>query len=59
MGYKAYDVKVKRKVDIKKPKLVKFKNGRYAISGTSSVSGNKVSLIISTDKAKEIKKNGL
>ena len=35
----AYDVKARKKVQIKDPKVVQLKNGRYAIKGTSSETG--------------------
>ncbi len=41
-----YDVKARRKVTIENPRLVQFKNGRYALKGESSVSGTKVCRII-------------
>jgi len=46
MGYTAYDVKAKKKVTIKNPKVVKLKNGMYAIQGTSPVTGNTVTRIV-------------
>tara|TARA_B100000678_G_C17981647_1_gene411271 strand:- start:292 stop:459 length:168 start_codon:yes stop_codon:yes gene_type:complete len=39
---KAYDVAAKKTVEIKNPKVVKMKNGRYAIKGKSSATGNNV-----------------
>lgn len=50
MGYTAYDVKAKKNVTIKEPKVVKLKNGMYAISGTSPLSGNKVFRIVGKKK---------
>ena len=38
MEYTAYDVKAKKKVKVQNPKVVKMKNGRYAVTGTSSAS---------------------
>ena len=40
--WQAYDVKARKKVNIQNPKVVKLKNGRWAISGTSPITGNKV-----------------
>ena len=48
----AYDVKARKKVKIQNPKVVKMKNGRYAISGTSPLTGNKVFRIAGTEKPK-------
>lgn len=48
--YTAYDVKAKKKVNIKDPKVVKLKNGRYAIKGTSAVTGNTVFRMAGTTK---------
>lgn len=48
--YTAYDVKAKKKVNIKNPKVVKLKNGMYAIKGESSVSGNTVFRIVGKTK---------
>ena len=48
---KAYDVKAKKIVEIKNPKVVQFKNGRYAIQGISPVTGNTVTRIAGTTKA--------
>ena len=46
----AYDVKARKKVKIQNPKVVKMKNGRYAIKGTSAVTGNTVYRIAGTEK---------
>ena len=48
----AYDVKARKKVQIKDPKVVQLKNGRYAIKGTSSETGITVMRICGSDKAK-------
>jgi hypothetical protein len=48
--YTAYDVKAKKKVTIKDPKVVKLKNGMYAIKGTSPASGNTVFRIVGKTK---------
>lgn len=48
--WEAYDVKARKKVKIQNPKVVKMKNGRYAISGTSPITGNKVFRIAGTEK---------
>ena len=48
--YQAYDVKAKKKVDILNPKVVKMKNGVYAIKGKSSASGINVFRIVGRDK---------
>ena len=50
--WEAYDVKARKKVKIQNPKVVKMKNGRYAISGTSPLTGNKVFRIAGTEKPK-------
>ena len=47
---KAYDVKAKKNVEIKNPKVVQFKNGRCAIQGTSPITGNTVTRIAGTTK---------
>lgn len=43
---KAYDVKARKKVTIENPKIITMKNGRKAVKGTSSVTGNKVYRIL-------------
>ena len=48
--WKAYDVKAKKMVVIKDPKVVKMKNGRWAIKGTSPVTGNTVFRIAGMEK---------
>ena len=45
-------VKARKKVQIKDPKVVQMKNGRYAIKGTSSETGITVMRICGSDKAK-------
>ena len=48
--YQAYDVKAKKKVNIKNPKATKLKNGVWAIKGESSATGNKVFRIVGKTK---------
>ena len=48
--YTAYDVKAKKKVKIQNPKVVKLKNGRWAIEVTSPLTGNTVFRIAGTEK---------
>lgn len=48
--YTAYDVKAKKKVPIKNPKVVRLKNGMYAIQGTSGITGNIVTRIVGKTK---------
>ncbi len=48
--WKAYDVKAKRKVEIQNPKVIKMKNGKWAIKGTSPITGIKVFRIVGTKK---------
>jgi len=50
VSYTAYDVKAKKKVTIKDPKVVQMKNGMYAIKGTSPVSGIAVFRIVGKTK---------
>lgn len=52
MEYTAYDVKAKKKVKIVDPKVVKMKNGRYAIKGKSAVTGINVYRILSAAESK-------
>ena len=52
---KAYDVKAKKMVDMVNPKLVKLKNGRPALKGTSKATGNAVFRILSKEDAKKWK----
>ena len=56
MDYTAYDVKAKKKVKINDPKVVKMKNGRWAISGKSSETGTKVFRILSKEEVTAAKK---
>ena len=46
VSWKAYDVKAKRKVEIQNPKAVKMKNGKWAVKGTSPITGIKVFRIV-------------
>ena len=46
VSWKAYDVKAKRKVEIQNPKAIKMKNGKWAIKGTSPITGIKVFRIV-------------
>ena len=48
--YQAYDVKAKKKVNIKNPKATKLKNGMCAIKGESSATGNTVFRIVGKTK---------
>lgn len=50
MEWTAYDVKAKKKVKIENPKVVKMKNGRWAVTGNSAVTGNKVFRILSKEE---------
>jgi len=50
--YMAYDVKAKKSVEIQNPKVVKMKNGRWAIKGTSPITGNTVFRIAGNEKPK-------
>ena len=52
---KGYDVKAKKMVEIVNPKLVKLKNGRPAIKGTSKATGICVFKIISKEEAKKFR----
>jgi len=56
MEFTAYDVKAKKKVKINDPKVVKMKNGRYAISGKSAETGTKVFRILSKEELSKVKK---
>jgi hypothetical protein len=56
MEYTAYDVKAKKKVKIVDPKVVKMKNGRYAVKGKSPATGINVYRILSTAESKAAKK---
>ena len=46
----AYDVKARKKVKIQNPKVVKVKNGRWAIKVRSPLTGNTVFRIAGTEK---------
>jgi len=48
--WEAYDVKAKRKVEIQNPKAVKMKNGKWAVKGTSPITGIKVFRIVGNEK---------
>jgi len=48
--WKAYDVKAKKKVEIQNPKAVKMKNGKWAVKGTSPITGVKVFRIVGNKK---------
>jgi len=50
VSWKAYDVKAKRKVEIQNPKAVKKKNGKWAVKGTSPITGIKVFRIVGNEK---------
>ena len=50
VSWKAYDVKAKRKVEIQNPKAIKMKNGKWAIKGTSPITGIKVFRIVGMKK---------
>ena len=50
VSWQAYDVKAKRKVEIQNPKAVKMKNGKWAIKGTSPITGIKVFRIVGNEK---------
>ena len=48
--WKAYDVKAKKKVEIQNPEAVKMKNGKWAVKGTSPITGVKVFRIVGNKK---------
>ena len=50
VSWKEYDVKAKRKVEIQNPKAVKMKNGKWAVKGTSPITGIKVFRIVGNEK---------
>jgi len=50
ISWQAYDVKAKRKVEIQNPKAVKMKNGKWAVKGTSPITGIKVFRIVGNEK---------
>ena len=49
-SWKAYDVKAKKNVEIQNPKVVKMKNGKWAVKGTSPITGIKVFRIVGNEK---------
>ena len=58
VSWQAYDVKAKRKVEIQNPKAVKMKNGKWAVKGTSPITGIKVFRIVGSEKpAVSVEKN--
>jgi len=50
VSWQAYDVKAKRKVEIQNPRAVKMKNGKWAVKGTSPITGIKVFRIVGNEK---------
>ncbi len=48
--WEAYDVKAKKKVKIQNPKAVKMKNGKWAVRGTSPITGVKVFRFVGNKK---------
>ena len=50
VSWQAYDVKAKKKVEIQNPKVVKMKNGKWAVKGTSPITGIKVFRIVGSEK---------
>ena len=48
--WEAYDVKAKKKVKIQNPKAVMMKNGKWAVRGTSPITGVKVFRIVGNKK---------
>ena len=50
VSWQAYDVKAKKKVEIQNPKAVKMKNGKWAVKGTSPITGIKVFRIVGSEK---------
>jgi len=48
--WEAYDVKAKKKVKIQNPKAVKMKNDKWAVKGTSPITGVKVFRIVGNKK---------
>ena len=48
--WEAYDGKAKKKVKIQNPKAVKMKNGKWAVKGTSPITGIKVFRIVGNKK---------
>ena len=62
--WEAYDVRAKKKVKIQNPKVVMMKNGKWAVRGTSPITGvkvfrfvgNKKPISFQTQKVKQLKK---
>ena len=50
VSWKAYDVKAKKKVEIQDPKVIRMKNGKWAIKGRSPITGIKVFRIVGMKK---------
>ena len=50
VSWQAYDVKAKKKIEIQNPKVVKMKNGKWAVKGTSPITGIKVFRIVGSEK---------
>ena len=48
--WEAYDVKAKKKVKIQNPKAVIMKNGKWAVRGTSPITGVKVFRFVGNKK---------
>ena len=48
--WEAYDVKAKKKVKIQNPKVVMMKNGKWAVRGTSPITGVKVFRFVGNKK---------
>ena len=48
--WEAYDVKAKKKVKIQNPKVVMMKNGKWAVKGTSPITGVKVFRFVGNKK---------
>ena len=48
--WEAYDVKAKKKVKIQNPKVIMMKNGKWAVKGTSPITGVKVFRIVGNKK---------
>jgi len=55
----AFDVKAKKKVEIKNPQFVKMKNNRWAVVGTSPETGIKVVRFLSKKEVETLKGKGL
>ena len=48
--WEAYDVRAKKKVKIQNPRAVKMKNGKWAVKGTSPITGVKVCRFVGNKK---------